>query len=137
MKSRSKKILLQCLILVCDDPIYTNDLTKFPKGSGKTLIACLLLRDTVDREIEDRNAGKQRRVSFFLVRGTHPCIFKDIAHLNVQVDNVTLVFQQAAVLECNLDAQIGKYCGAMGTDMWSKERWDEVLDRDQVRTFSK
>lgn len=36
-------------------------------GSGKTLIACLLLRHTVNKELEDRAAGKPRRVSFFLV----------------------------------------------------------------------
>lgn len=134
---RSKEIPLQYLILVCDAPIFANYLTKFPEGSGKTLIACLLLRHTVDLELQGRLAGNQRRVSFFLVRVTHPCIFKAIAHLNVQVDNVTLVFQQAAVLECNLDAPIGKYCGAMGTDMWSKERWDDVLETDQVRTLFK
>lgn len=36
-------------------------------GSGKTLIACLLLRHTVDEELQARLSGKQKRVSFFLV----------------------------------------------------------------------
>ena len=52
------------------------------------------------------------------------------------MDSVTLVFQQAAVLECNLNAPIGKYCGAMGTDMWSKEEWDVILNKEQVRAYN-
>lgn len=37
-------------------------------GSGKTLIACLLLRHIIDQELENRALGKPRRISFFLVR---------------------------------------------------------------------
>jgi hypothetical protein len=37
-------------------------------GSGKTLIAALLLRDVVNKEMEDRASGKSPRTSFFLVR---------------------------------------------------------------------
>jgi hypothetical protein len=36
-------------------------------GSGKTLIACLLIRHILDKELEDREAGKRSRVSVFLV----------------------------------------------------------------------
>src|SRR5215469_10331880 len=49
-----------------------------------------------------------------------------------QVANVTLVFQQAAVLDCNLDARIGRYCGEMGVDLWNKSQWDEVFLKDNV-----
>lgn len=83
-------------------------------GSGKTLIAVLLMRHIIDEELEARLKGKSRRVCFFLV------------------DSVTLVFQQAAVLKCNLDQPIGSYCGDMGTDLWSKAQWDEILDREMV-----
>lgn len=38
-------------------------------GSGKTLIAVLLLKYMIDRELEDRAEGKKRRISFFLVIG--------------------------------------------------------------------
>src|SRR3569833_47854 len=37
-------------------------------GSGKTLIAALLLRHIIAQEFEDRAQGKDKRVSFFLVR---------------------------------------------------------------------
>ncbi len=39
-------------------------LTRSP-GSGKTLIAVLLLRHVLDQELEDRAIGKQRRTAFF------------------------------------------------------------------------
>ena len=39
-------------------------------GSGKTLIAVLLLKYMIDKELEDRAAGKRRRISFFLVSST-------------------------------------------------------------------
>ena len=42
-------------------------MTDLKLGSGKTLIACLLLRHTVDQELHNRSLGKPRRISFFLV----------------------------------------------------------------------
>ena len=39
-------------------------------GSGKTYIAVLLLKYMIDKELEDRAAGKRRRISFFLVSST-------------------------------------------------------------------
>ena len=63
----------------------------------------------VSEELEARARGEQRRVSFFLV------------------DSVTLVFQQTAVLSCNIDAKIGKYCGDMCTKLWNQESWTKIL----------
>lgn len=37
-------------------------------GSGKTLIAVLLLKHILDKELEDRALGKPPRIAFFLVR---------------------------------------------------------------------
>ena len=36
---------------------------------------------------------------------------------------MTLVFQQYAVLECNLDQKIDRFCGEMGCEFWSKDVW--------------
>jgi endoribonuclease Dicer len=44
-----------------------NVIAVLDTGSGKTLIAALLLRDVLTQELEDRAAGKPRRTSFFLV----------------------------------------------------------------------
>ena len=40
----------------------------FNAGSGKTLIAVLLLKYILDKELEDRAMGKPPRIAFFLVR---------------------------------------------------------------------
>lgn len=37
------------------------------QGSGKTLIAVLLLKHIIDQEMESRAAGNPRRIAFFLV----------------------------------------------------------------------
>ncbi|KAI9728236.1 MAG: Dicer-like protein 1 [Chrysothrix sp. TS-e1954] len=91
-----------------------NTIAVLDTGSGKTLIAVLLLRHVLDSEIEDRGMGKPRRIAFFLV------------------DKVTLVFQQYAVLETNLDRKIERLCGAFGCDLWSKETWDQHLKENMV-----
>ncbi|KAF2083173.1 dicer-like protein 1 [Saccharata proteae CBS 121410] len=91
-----------------------NVIAVLDTGSGKTLIAVLLLRHILDQELEDRAAGKPPRISFFLV------------------DSVTLVFQQFAVLETNLDHSIDRFCGAMGCDLWSKKTWDQHFDKNMV-----
>jgi endoribonuclease Dicer len=78
------------------------------------LIAALLLHWTVEREIEDRASGKPRRIAFFLV------------------DKVALVFQQHAVLECNLDYAIEKFCGEMMWDKMSMDHWHRTLDENMV-----
>ena len=38
---------------------------------------------------------------------------------------MTLVFQQFAVLECNLNQKIDQFCGEMSTDLWTKSVWDK------------
>ena len=93
---------------------HQNIIAVLDTGSGKTLITILLIRHMLDQELEDRARGRKPRICVFLV------------------NSVTLVFQQAVVLECNLDARIGKYCGAMGVDIWGKEIWAEKIKNDKV-----
>lgn len=44
-----------------------NIIAVLDTGSGKTLIAALLLRETLSKEMDDRAAGRSPRTSFFLV----------------------------------------------------------------------
>ncbi|EOD48230.1 putative dicer-like protein 1 protein [Neofusicoccum parvum UCRNP2] len=91
-----------------------NVIAVLDTGSGKTLIAVLLLKHTIDKELEDRASGKAPRISFFLV------------------DSVTLVFQQFAVLETNIDQKVERFCGAMGCDLWSKQTWKKHFEQNMV-----
>ncbi|KAK4238845.1 hypothetical protein C8A03DRAFT_33100 [Achaetomium macrosporum] len=86
-----------------------NTIAVLDTGSGKTLIAALLLRWTIQNELEDRSKGLPKRVAFFLV------------------DKVALVFQQHAVLACNLDYPVEKFCGDMVDEVSSKEFWDHTF----------
>jgi endoribonuclease Dicer len=91
-----------------------NTIAVLDTGSGKTLIAVLLLRHTIAEELQARLEGKPHRISFFLV------------------PSVPLVFQQFAVLERNLDYDVDRLCGAMNTDKWSKQAWDERFAKSHV-----
>lgn len=91
-----------------------NIIAVLDTGSGKTLIAALLLRHVIDEELERRANGGDKRISFFLV------------------DSVALVFQQYAVLKCNLNQKMEQFCGDMGCDLWSKELWEKHLNENMV-----
>jgi len=91
-----------------------NVIAVLDTGSGKTHIAVLLLRHVLDQELEHRAARKNHRVAFFLT------------------DSVTLVFQQANVLKCNLDHEVAAFCGAMNTDLWNRDVWKKHLSENMV-----
>lgn len=91
-----------------------NTIAVLDTGSGKTLIAALLLRHIIDEELERRANGGDKRIAFFLV------------------DSVALVFQQYAVLKCNLNQKMEQFCGDMGCDLWSKELWEKHLNENMV-----
>ncbi|KAL9000121.1 MAG: hypothetical protein Q9169_001196 [Polycauliona sp. 2 TL-2023] len=91
-----------------------NTIAVLDTGSGKTLIAVLLLRHILDQELEDRSLGKKHRIAFFLV------------------DSVTLVFQQFEFLKVNLDQPIECFCGEMGTSSWAKETWQKQLQQNMI-----
>lgn len=94
-----------------------NIIAVLDTGSGKTLIAVLLLRHMLDKELEDRAAGKEPKIAFFLV------------------PSVALVFQQYTVLGCNLDHKIGRMMGGSGrseTNSMDRAAWTKHIEKDMV-----
>lgn len=58
-----------------------NIIAVLDTGTGKTLIAVLLLRHILDQELEDRQAGKSPRISFFVVSLSFHCWSMSFANL--------------------------------------------------------
>ncbi|KAJ5496799.1 hypothetical protein N7463_008786 [Penicillium fimorum] len=91
-----------------------NTIAVLDTGSGKTLVAVLLLKHILQIELNKRANGGKSRVAFFLV------------------DSVTLVFQQSAVLRNNLDQNVAHFFGNLGPDLWDKQTWNKHLEKYMV-----
>lgn len=93
---------------------HENTIAVLDTGSGKTLIAVLLLQWIIDNELESRAAGKHPRISFFLVA------------------SVNLVYQQYSVLDVNLDHKIARLSGADNKSSNSKLEWQNLMSENKV-----
>ncbi|KAI5479849.1 endoribonuclease Dicer [Pseudohyphozyma bogoriensis] len=84
-----------------------NVITVMPTGSGKTLVAVLLI-EWMHTEVEPARlaAGGKKKLQFFLV------------------NSVPLVVQQANILALNSSLRVGKLFGALGINLSSKEEWE-------------
>ncbi|KAI0152527.1 hypothetical protein F4776DRAFT_652761 [Hypoxylon sp. NC0597] len=91
-----------------------NIIAVLDTGTGKTLIAALLLRYTVEKELEDRSAGKPPRISFFLV------------------DKVALVHQQYEVLKANLDHPVQRFHGDLRKTPFTRDFWQQKAEQSMV-----
>ncbi|KAI1825945.1 hypothetical protein F4861DRAFT_144206 [Xylaria intraflava] len=90
-----------------------NIIAVLDTGTGKTLIAVLLLRHIIEQELDDRKTGHDHRLAFFLV------------------DKVALVHQQFRVLEANLDFNMDSFTGD-SSGVYTKEFWDEARKNKTV-----
>ncbi|KAG6085410.1 hypothetical protein E4U15_001268 [Claviceps sp. LM218 group G6] len=84
----------------------SNTIVVLDTGSGKTLIAALLLRHILDGELQRRADGLPHKAAFFLV------------------DKVVLCIQQYNVLSANLSCPVGKAYGKTVSRLKTKEDWD-------------
>lgn len=50
----------------------------------------------------------------------------------IQVNSVTLVFQQSAFLRNNIDQTVTSYAGSMGLNLWDKEIWDKTMRESMI-----
>ncbi|KAK6775177.1 hypothetical protein RDI58_026178 [Solanum bulbocastanum] len=86
-----------------------NTIVYLETGSGKTLIAIMLLR-------------------------SYACLFrKPSPYIAVfLVPTVVLVTQQGDALIMHTDLKVGKYCGKMGVDYWNAATWQQQVDDHEV-----
>jgi endoribonuclease Dicer len=90
-----------------------NIIAVLDTGSGKTLIAALLLRDIVTKEMEHRASGKAPRTSFFLT------------------NSVALAEQQHQMLCDNL-ATMPAVVHGRKLDTWRRQEWSELFNAHEV-----
>ncbi|KAH7324737.1 hypothetical protein B0I35DRAFT_349113 [Stachybotrys elegans] len=93
-----------------------NIIVVLDTGSGKTLIAALLLRHTIEQELEHRAIGREKKVAFFLV------------------EKVALCLQQWKVLDQNLEYPVSKLYGtaALTGNISTKEFWVDQIASNMV-----
>ena len=87
-----------------------NVIAVLDTGSGKTLIAALLMRHTATQELQDRAEGRPPRISFFLVNSVH------------------LVNQQQKMLKKNLPESFRPAAlhGGTNVDLWKLAEWQKL-----------
>ncbi|KAF8089861.1 hypothetical protein N665_0495s0010 [Sinapis alba] len=86
-----------------------NTIVYLETGSGKTLIAIMLLRSYA-----------------YLFRKPSPCFSVFL------VPQVVLVTQQAEALKRHTDLKVGMYWGSMGVDFWDASTWKQEVDKYEV-----
>lgn len=91
-----------------------NIIAVLDTGSGKTLIACLLIKHTLEGELCSRQQGNAQRTAVFLVNSVH------------------LVIQQGQVLMNNLSQPVATLYGSMKEDLWKKKTWEHILANNQT-----
>lgn len=91
-----------------------NVIAVLDTGSGKTLIAALLMRHVAWQELEDRAKGKKPKISFFLVNSVH------------------LVQQQQRMLAHNLPEVPKALHGGSKDDLWKRVEWDKLKSQNKA-----
>jgi len=91
-----------------------NVIAVLDTGSGKTLIAALLIRHVLEQEVTDRAAGRPPRIIFFLVNSVH------------------LARQQTRFLADNLPTEPVVLFGDSKDDLWKRAEWDKIFQRHNV-----
>ncbi|KAG9094888.1 Dicer-like protein 1 [Ceratobasidium sp. UAMH 11750] len=92
-----------------------NVICAMDTGSGKTQIAVMLLRHIMAQQPANANPKK---VAVFLVA------------------SVPLVEQQADFLRSQLPLSVNRFYGAMGVDLWNRERWAQAFAESEVMVMT-
>ncbi|KAI9563248.1 hypothetical protein GHT06_010706 [Daphnia sinensis] len=89
-----------------------NIIVYLPTGSGKTLIAALLINEKSDEVTKPLNAGGRRTV--FLV------------------PTIVLAIQQAAYLRKHTCLKVQEFYGGMGVDLWGRGKWQIEFENNHI-----
>ncbi|ESR41919.1 hypothetical protein CICLE_v10010912mg [Citrus x clementina] len=92
-----------------ENALKQNTIVFLETGSGKTLIAIMLLRSYA-----------------YLLRKPSPFVAVFL------VPKVVLVPQQAEAIKMHTDLKVGKYWGDMGVDFWDGATWKEEMSKHEV-----
>ncbi|KAE8688002.1 Endoribonuclease Dicer-like protein 2 [Hibiscus syriacus] len=90
--------------------IKQNTIAYLETGSGKTLIAIMLLRSYA-----------------YLIRKPSPFFAVFL------VPKVVLVKQQADAVEMHTDLKVGKYWGDMEVDFWDDTKWNQEIEKYELK----
>ncbi|XWX01289.1 hypothetical protein V2A60_009315 [Cordyceps javanica] len=91
-----------------------NTIVVLDTGSGKTLIAIMLLRYVLEQELEDRSRGCIRKTAFFVV------------------DKVALCQQQYQVVHANLPFSVTKFYGEQQPMEQAPQHWNAQFEENMI-----
>lgn len=86
-----------------------NIIAVLDTGSGKTLIAALLIKHILEQELINRAEGRPPQIVFFLANSVH------------------LARQQARFLDVNLSNPVISLFGDASENLWSRSVWDAIF----------
>ena len=69
---------------------------------------------------------------FFFSYNSTTSVSAGMIHERITAINYKLNYAQAGVIQCNLNARTGKYCGEMGVDYWDASKWVKELAEHDV-----
>ncbi|KAF9212827.1 Dicer-like protein 1 [Podila verticillata] len=104
----------QYQLQIYERALNENTIVVMDTGSGKTLVAAMLIKEMRRREVEANRALVNRKLSFFVV------------------SNVPLVKQQADAIRRDSSVEVIEICGASKTKKHQESVWTEVAESAQV-----
>ncbi|XP_018503569.2 endoribonuclease Dicer homolog 3a isoform X1 [Pyrus x bretschneideri] len=90
-----------------------NTIAVLETGSGKTMIAVMLIRDYEGCQTINSSSGAKKLIIFL-------------------APTVHLVHQQFKVIKESTNCRVGEYYGALGVDSWNMECWEKEINEHDV-----
>ncbi|KFH73137.1 hypothetical protein MVEG_00358 [Podila verticillata NRRL 6337] len=101
-------------IEIYEKALNENLIAVMDTGSGKTLVAAMLIKEMIRREKEANKTPTERKLCIFVV------------------NNVPLVKQQAGVIRAQSRAEVVELCGASKTKKLEETLWDDISESTYV-----